>query len=620
MDSRFGVKDFLLFALVIAVGAAVILAMVQEDRRWSEVRALRQSIDAQTKLLADIEKRLAPRAESPPAMQQAPVADSWAVPGVPVTRPPAWTRASDPRAQPGFAVGGTMTEIFEGRPPTLTPYLANDVFSYRIVNEAVCESLAALDSRTLELRGLLAEAWQEDPQGRWLRVRIRDEARFSDGEPVTAEDVRFTFAEYVMNQAINAGPFRGDFARIESVAVISDKAVEFRFKEPRFNNLRTVLRNAVLPAHYYRRFTPEDINASTALVLGSGPWRLESADPAAQWKPPAEITLVRNERYWGEPPPIDRLRFTIVPDNGARLKEFEEGKGDLMRSTPEQHAAKAKDPAFLRSASALAWTSMRSGYTILAWNTGQRHGRATPFADPRIRRAMTMVLDRERINRDFYEGLSEIATGPFPAWQGDPAIRPHPFDPEGARSLLAQAGWSDRNADGIAENESGEPFTWELTYVRGSVVGERVSPYIIDQCARIGVRVTTRIVDASALAQIRASGDFDCIPTQWSWSDPEYDPYQTLHSSQIEGGDNWIRWANPEADALIDQARATIDPAARAELWRRLHRLIHEQQPCTYLLNVPWMRFVSSRVGNVHPYPVGLDKREMFIIGGSAGQ
>jgi peptide/nickel transport system substrate-binding protein len=613
MQSRFGLKDALLLLLILAVGAAVILSMIQEERRWTEIRALRESVDAQTKLLADIERALRDRAPAGHSAHPPAGPDAWARPGVPISRPAPWTVPADPRTHPDFSPGGTLTELCEGLPQRLTPYLANDPIAYRIVNESVCEPLAALDPRTLELKGLLAEAWQLDPAGLWLRVKIRDHARFSDGGPVTAEDIRFTFMDYVLKQDINAASFRSEMGQVARVDVLSARVAEFHFKEPRFSNLRAALRNAILPAHYYARFPHDALNASTALVLGSGPYRFESTASDAQWKPPAEITLVRNERYWGDPPPIDRLCFVFIPDNAARFAAFESAAGDLMRSTPEQHAAKSTDPLFTQRASALAWLNMRSGYTLLAWNCGERHGKPTPFADPRVRRALTLALDRDRINRDFYESLCKVATGPFPEWQADPAITPLPFDLEEARTLLAQAGWSDRNVDGVIENHAGEPFNWELTYARGSVVGERVGPYIADQCARLGIRMTTRVLDAAALAAARSAHDFDALPVQWSWSDTEYDPFQTLHSSQIDAGDNWIQWRHEAADRLMEEARRTIEPAERAELWRRLHRIIDQEQPSTYLLNVPWTRFVSTRLRNVHAYPTGLEKREMFI-------
>ena len=110
--------------------------------------------------------------------------------------------ADDPRGSDDYRIGGTFTETFEAQPRKLTPILGEDVYGRR-VQDQVCERLAEFNPETLELEGWLAEAWQYDPEGYWIRVKIRDVARFSDGRPVTAEDVRWTFHDYINNPACN---------------------------------------------------------------------------------------------------------------------------------------------------------------------------------------------------------------------------------------------------------------------------------------------------------------------------------------------------------------------------------------------------------------------------------
>lgn len=629
MGSRFGLKDFVLLILVLGIGVSVWLAMFQEDRRWKEMRDLSSAVAEQGRLLADLHRRIesgagiAGSASSSGTVGGSGGAtsdDSWARPDVPVTRPGDWEFHSDPDgnpAYPDFAYGGTLTELFEGEPAKLTPYVYNDVYYSRIVHEIICEQLAMYDSQTLELRGVLAEAWQYDPKGMWLRVRIRDVARFSDGEPVTAEDVRWTYMDYVFNQEIEAEVFRSQMSQVKNVRVISEKVVEFDFRQPQFNNITAALRFPILPKHFYSRFTPSQINQATGLVIGSGPYRFQNVSLSDQWTPGNVIELVRNERYWGRRPPVDRLRYRYISDNTARLTEYENGGGDITRCTSEQFRRKSEDPKFLEKHRALAWTNMRSGYAFIAWNCGERNGRRTPFADRRVRLAMTLMLDRHRINRDFYEGVATVGAGPFPLSQADPAIEPWPYDLDGARRLLTEAGWVDRDGDGVRENERGDKFTFEFTYTTGSSIGSRLSKYIADQGKQVGVQVTERVTDWSALDAIRNSRDFDSLTQAWQWTDPESDVFQIFHSSQIANqGDNWTQWNNSEADRLIELARATIDGAERARVWHEFHRLTHEEQPYTFLLNVPWLRFVSNRVQNVHAYPVSFDRREMYVPAG----
>ncbi len=626
MDRRFGLKDALTLLLILGVGASVWLSMMQEDRRWREMRDLRAALLEQTQTLSAIRSTLESRAAAAPATNPAsatPAANagaalsgdqSWARTGVTVTRPGPWEFSSDPRALPGFAEGGTLNEALEGNPAKITPYVHNDFYYLRIVNESVCESLANFDSRTLELRGWLAEAWQQDPEGLWLRVKIDDRARFSDGTPVTAEDVRFTFMDYVLNPQVQADAHRSLIAIITDVKVISDRVVEFAFREARYNSINAALRNPILPRGFYSRFTPSQLNQSTGLLMGSGPYRLERLDPDDQWRSPQPLLLVRNENYWGRRPPIDRVRFVFIADPLARLTALENGEVDFVRAQPAQFRRKADEPAFTEKFHTLAWTNMRSGYAFLAWNCADRNGRPTPFADKRVRQAMTLMIDRDRVARDFFEGLATIAVGPFTPTQSDPSIQPWPFDLDRAGSLLSEAGWSDRDGDGLRENSAGEPLTFEYLYASGGPIGERMGKYLIDQGARVGARVSTKVVDFATMRALRTAHDFDSFVLAWSWSAPESDVYQLFHSSQAIGeGDNWIQWRDPRADALIELARITIDSQKRREVWHRLHRLIHDEQPFTFLYNQPWLYFVSKRIQNVHAYPAGLDRREMFI-------
>src|SRR5262249_19888539 len=138
--------------------------------------------------------------------------ESWVRPGgVPVQAQRPWTFAHDPRGMSGYAEGGELYEILEALPRTLVPFLRGENTYSRRVNTQVVQSLGGYDAETLALRGVLADAWQEDPGRLWLRVHINPRARFSDGAPVTAEDVRWTFHEFLMNPALETTQLRPVF-------------------------------------------------------------------------------------------------------------------------------------------------------------------------------------------------------------------------------------------------------------------------------------------------------------------------------------------------------------------------------------------------------------------------
>jgi peptide/nickel transport system substrate-binding protein len=519
-----------------------------------------------------------------------------------------------------FAEGGEFVQVFEGQPPILTPYRYADVYG-RYVNDEIIEALGRYGPNTLELEHVLAEAWQMDPQGMWLRVKLRENARFSDGVPVTAEDVRWTHDDFLFNPEIQADRFRSVYNAIAKIEVLSDKVLEFTFKEPRFDNMQQAVLMPIVPKHFYSRFTPSQINQSTGLVMGSGPFRLERLDPTNQWTPPNDIVLVRNENYWGEKPALARVRFKVVQDSLARMTTFTNGEADMVRPTAPQFDLKRNDPEFTRRAQALEWYNVQGGWSFIAWQCGPRAGvRLTPFADRRVRLAMTHLIDRERIRRDISKNLARIATGPFNSEtpQANPAIDPWPHNEARAMELLAEAGWKDRNGDGVLENEQGDRFTFQLTFGQGNDSTLQMVTYVKDQCAKVGIICELNPIDWSVLQSILDRRDFDAATFAWSSSAPETDPTQLWAISSIEGtGDNFVQWRSEKADELIKRGRRMIDDAERMKVWHELHSVIHEEQPYTPLMEVPWLRFLDNRVQNMRTYRMGMEIPEFFIPAGA---
>jgi len=659
MQNRFGLKDFVLLTILLLVGVSVWLSMVAGDRRFETMQRIDRRLgDLETQLftgggggeaalareIAELRTALlqrpinviiqgggaasvgeAPAVAMPEATAPAsPLAagrdESWARPGVPVAWQKPWSFTSPPQEVPGFRVGGDFTEIFGAQPAKLVPYLSTDVYGRRVIDQ-VCDSLAAYDPDTLELRGLLAEAWQEDPDGLWLRVRIRPDARFSDGQPVTAEDVRWTVQEFIFNPQIEAERSRSTLDMIVDVKVIDERTVEFVFNESLFTNLAYSMGIYVLPKHFYAQFEPSQINQSTGLLMGSGAFRLASVDPDRQWTPGQDVVIVRNDRYWGPRPALARMRFKTISNDLASLVAYRNGEGDMLTPTAPQFNQARAEPGWEERNWSLEWVNMRSGYSFIAWQCGPRAGgRLTPFHDRRVRQAMTMLLDRDRMIRDIYDGLGVVSTGPNnpESPTSNPEIAPWPYDPVAARALLAEAGWIDRNGDGVLQDENGREFQFELTLAAGGEIVERISSYIRNQCARNGIRCNVRLVDWSIYADLLKSRDFDALMMGWSASSPESDPKQIWHSDSIlDQGDNFIQWSNADADGLIDEIRRTLDYETRMRLWHQFHAVVHEEQPYTFVRVAPWLRFINGQIGNVNTYRSGLVPEEFFRSGTS---
>ena len=619
MNNRFGFKDFIQIVLLGAVLVLGWLQMVQQDRD----RVLQQDMLGK---LSAIEKQLSSgRVSAPTRDGGATVAvasrdESWARPGVKIEWQEPWDFASDPRKVPGFQEGGEFTDLFEAQPAKITPFLGSDVYATRVCNR-VCDSLGAYDPTTLRFVGTLADAWQQDPKGLWIRVHIRTDARFSDGEQVTAEDVRWTFKDFISNPSIEAERTRSTLDQIEEVKVLGPKTVEFVFNKALSFNMVAALGNYILPKHFYEKFEPAQLNSSTGLLMGSGPFRLERLDPSAQWSPGQDIVLVRNENYWGPRSPLDKVRFKVVNDDLARLVAYTNGEGDQTLPTSPQFVSKTKEPDWDKNNQSLSWINMRSGYSFIAWNQGPRNGKPTPFGDKRVRQGLTLCLDREQMIRDIWEGVGVVAKGSVnpqsPA--SDPKLKPWPFDPVKGKALLAEAGWKDRNGDGILENEKGEPFRIEFTRASGGEIYERISNFLKSSYSKVGIQVDTKVVDWSIMQEITKSRDYDALMMGWSATAPESDPRQIFHSESIkEGGDNFVQWRSAEADQLIDKIRLTLEYDARMQIWHEFEATLHDEQPYTFIRVAPWLRFVKKTIGNVHPYKTALEPWEFFRYGAQA--
>jgi peptide/nickel transport system substrate-binding protein len=624
MQNRFGLKDFVFLVVLLATLGSVWLSMVQKTRMELAQADAQSKLDAIEQQLAQLSRKVEQGVAVAPQAGGAPAAadDSWARPGVKVERWPVPSMVSDPTKVPGFREGGTFTELFDSQSQKFTPYIAGDVL-YTFVLARVCESLGTFNPTTLQLEGSLADAWQVDPAGLWIRAHIHPRACFSDGKPVTAEDVRWTYRDFIANPLIEAERSRSILDNLKDVKVIDDRTVEFVFGEPLYSNLNTAFLNPILPKHYYSRFEPSQLNQSTGLLMGSGQYRMARLpsgpdDLDSQWTTGQDIELERNEQYWGEKPPIERLRYRVVKDEMARLVAYRNGEGSMMTpSAPQFNRVAREDPDFGNTTHMLRWTNMRGLNSFIAWQCGPRNGKLTPFHDKRVRRAMTHLLDRERMIRDIWDGIGVVSKGPLnpesPA--SDPAVKPLPFDPAKGMALLKEAGWEDRNGDGVLEDAKGDPFEFEFTYATGGEISERIARFVKDSYTKAGIAVTTRPLDWSRYQEILKLRDFDAITLGWGSSAPESDPRQIWHSESIkEGGDNFVQWRNAECDALIEKGRRTMDTPARMTVWRQFEAVVAEDQPYTFVRVAPWLRFVKREFGNVHTYRSGLQPEEFCLV------
>jgi peptide/nickel transport system substrate-binding protein len=590
------------------VTALLVLLMIQVDRQWQRMAEMNRTLQEQAGdirrtrgLLRDLESTL--RAGN------FGVAGGMAGAGGTATAErDGFSRARRAAEQPDYAPGDWLMLSFAAGLSSLTPLVSTDTYS-RVVQDFVLDRLLVRDPVTLEWQGLVAEDWSVSEDGLNLTFRLRRDVNFSDGVPLTAHDVAFSF-EFAMNEAISSPRARVLHSRIDRVNVLDDHTVEFIFSEPYFNSLQVAgVDLDILPEHFYARFLedPRAFNESRGLLLGSGPYRL--SDPESWTPDQGRVELERNPRYWGPvDPPFERIVWRIIENDSARLTTLRNGDIDAYVASAREYQTLLEDAELVERTQHFEYMSPTAGYLWIAWNQ-LRDGKPTRFADKRVRQAMTHLTDIQRIIDEILLGYAEPAISPFNprSPQHDPALVQIPFDLERARALLLEAGFEDRNGDGILQGPDGRNFDFELVYPQGGGDFQRIVLFLRDLYARAGIVMRPLPTEWSVMLDKLREQDFEAITLGWS-SGVEVDITQMFHSSEAKpGGDNIMNYINPELDALIDAARREVDHDARMKLWHAAERVLYEDQPYTFLIRGQTLAFLDDRLQNVEVNRLGLN-------------
>jgi peptide/nickel transport system substrate-binding protein len=604
MQRRFTGRDILYFGGLITILLTIVLAMYMVDRQWQKMARLEQLLREQSQDIREIRGGL--RAMNLRIDQGVKLSDASGTtvdPGVPA----AFKRAYAVTQRDDYAAGDWLVEAFLANLKTLTPFVSEDADASN-VQDFVLESLLTRNPDTLVWEGLLASEWEVSEDGLTFIFKLRDGLQFSDGQPLTAEDVAFTF-RFIMTPEIQAPRQRAYYSKVASVEALDPLTVKFQFAEPYFNALSLAGGMPVMPQHFYEPYLkePNTFNQSKGLLLGSGPYRLE--DPK-HWSPDkGGVELHRNPRYWGAvQPSYERLIWRIIENDSARLTTFRNGDIDTYSSRPREYRELAEDPDLTKKAEHWEYMSPVAGYYYIGWNQ-RRVDTSTRFADVRVRQAMTLLIDRLRIVDEIYLGYGEVAVSPFNfnSQQHNPGLEPRSYNPPRAMELLQEAGYEDRNGDGILEDLEGRPFEFELVYFQGNEDTGRMVLLIKDLLARAGILMKPKPTEWSVMLDLTKKRDFDAMTLGWT-SGLETDLYQIFHSSQIaDGGNNFTDYRNPELDRLIDEARATVDEDKRMPLWQAAERLLYQDQPYTFLMRRKSLVFIDRRIHNVVSTKVGLN-------------
>ncbi|GLC27299.1 peptide ABC transporter substrate-binding protein [Roseisolibacter agri] len=442
----------------------------------------------------------------------------------------------------------------------------------------------------------LARSWQWAPDSMSVAFAIDPRARWHDGKPVTASDVRFSFGLYV-HPAVGS-PHAATFAGIDSVTVRDSLTAVVWWKRRSPEQFYQIAYNlVVMPEHALGSAPRGDLLASdyAKKPFGSGRFRLQD------WRRRDRIELVADSANYRGRPAFDRLVWTIAPDPAAAALRVLAGEADVLETVRGDVVKKVAQSERVR---AEPYGSLDYGYLVFNQRDAKAARRANPlFADRTVRLALSRAVDREAVVRSALDSLGQVALGPVTRAQAthDPSLQAPAFDLAAAGAALDSAGWRVDPKDGV-RRRGGKPLAFSLLVPSSSSTRMRLAVLLQAQFKAVGAQVELEPVDAPTFVERLTKGSFDAALNVWrtdpspaglrqSWGTPRGD----------DVGANFGRYANATFDAVLDSAAAEFAPAQRLAMYRRAYRIVLDDAPAIWLYEPRNLAAVSRRV-----QPVGM--------------
>ena len=491
--------------------------------------------------------------------------------------------------------GDWVVQEIGADPDTLNPYTGEDAYGDLIRTNNIFESMQTMDNYTLQWKPMLAESCEVSPDQMTYTFHLRHDVKWQDGVPLTADDVKYSF-DKIQDPKVDAAQWRVYFDNIKSCEVLDPYTIRFIAGERYFKTKAELGGMPIIPKHILEKDNP-DFNKSAfgRHPVGTGPYKF------VRWDTGSQIVLERNDAYWGAQNHYPkRLVYRVITEAYVAAQLLKKGEIDVVNGVaPVQWE---RELAHTRSVSRLKkFVYPFPDYSYFGFNL-----RKPMFADVRVRHAIDLLMPRDEILKQIYLGkyATEAHGYIMPGDPADnPALVPTPYDPKLAMQLLNEAGWKNDHGDGLLYKD-GQPFVFKLSYFVGNEQSQKVAEMIQESLRGVGIKLQLSGLEFAQLIASLDDWNFDSAMLSWTLV-PDDDPYQLWDSSQatIKKSSNFIGFADPAADKLIDEGRLEYDDAKRAGIYRKLEAMIHDEYPVCFLFNPHFILLVSNRFQDVKLFP-----------------
>lgn len=506
--------------------------------------------------------------------------------------------------------GGNMNYSLSVEPENIHPIMSGDQASTYIEGYTM-STLCSVDPNTYETVPSLAEKWEISKDGLTYTFFLRKDAFFHNGEPVTAEDVKFSFdaVKEPKHQALNILPYIEGITKIEP---LDKHTVRFTVKEKYFKNLEVMCGGyvKVIPKSVYG-----DIEKSIKMqkeIVGTGPYILEKYNKGQN------IVVKRFDKWFGRNIEdnkgtfnFDQVTFKFTKEDAVVVERFRKGELDFYEPKSVDGYLKA-DQELGKNSKAKAYkveNDMPKSYGFIGFNF-----RNPILAELETRLALAHLTNRAEMNKKFRNGMSDLATSPASVRSKQAAdVKPIEFSPKKAQELLKKAGWSDSDKDGVLDRmKDGKKQEMKFSIIYANKDNEKYWTMLKEDAKKAGVEITLKFLEWNTFVKTIDDANMDLFSMGWGAGLVELDPKQIWHStSKGKGGSNYGAYANAEVDKLIDEGRGELDPVKRGKIFKQVYTLIAKDVPYIFMFNNKFEFYVASnamgRPTDTFKYALGYD-------------
>lgn len=502
----------------------------------------------------------------------------------------------EPPAVEEAAGGSTIVVALAAAPVSLDPADHRDRSTETILRN-MFDGLVTRDTRSgvhLELAESLE--WLDDTT---LRVKVREGVKFHNGDEMTADDVVFTFERIINENAIeypepHSSPRKGLITPLESIEKVDDYTVIMHFNAPWPPAMQLLVHQQIVPKAYLEEVGTEGFIKNP---VGTGPFKFVAARDGLD-----EIEMERFDDYYGGSPElepvgpacVDRVIFRVIPEASTRAAALLAGEVQIIQAVPSDMIGRLSE-----SNNIVVKTAAGTQPKWVELNVGQ-----PPFDDVRVRQALNYLIDKDLLIEEIYGGRAVALPGPLSPYNNfvNKNLQPYPYDPDKAIQLLAEAGWTDSNGDGILDKD-GQPFSFTLdTLEEHRGLAEAVANLLQDA----GIDASVRFWEYSVIQQQLLAGERQAYLDDWG--DSAFDPvghFEAKWHGYIEGQPlgrgNFSTYNNDRVNELIVQGENTIDTAERQTIYDEAQQIIYDEAPAIFLLLPEEVEASTANVQNWEP-------------------